>query len=261
MTAKEKIRFWFEDLKTPMGRATDLAVMALIFIACVLAVVSTYYDFSTPDNRWLWWLEEWISILFVIEYLLRLWVAENRLRHIFKVYSLIDLVALLPVIPVVLPQIHVFRIFRLLRIFRLIRFLETRDFFFGAIRLVHLYVARVLFTLFSIPFVSAGLFFYAERGVNPNIRTFFDAFYFSVVALTTVGFGDITPQTPQGRMVCIVMILAGIVFIPLQVKNLIAYFLESRSKVGIPCSNCGQEYHDRDARFCKRCGRALSQER
>jgi voltage-gated potassium channel len=251
MSTKERIRFWFDDLTTPMGRATDLVVLGVIVVACVSAVADTY-ALPDPWPQFLTQLDHVITIVFIVEYLLRLWVAEHRIRHIFEIYSLIDLLAILPSLPIFGPGSH-FAILRTFRLVRLIRFLETREFFFGTIKAVHLYVARVVFTLVAIPFVSAGLIFYAEQG-GGQFNSFFDAFYYSVVALTTVGFGDLVPVTTAGRAITILMIGAGIVFIPWQVKNLVAQFMMSREKAAQRCATCGLEYHDRDARFCKKCG-------
>jgi len=251
MSTRERIRFWFDDLTTPMGRATDLVIMGVIVVACISAVADTY-ALPDPWPQFLTQLDHVITVVFIVEYLLRLWVAEHRVRHMFQVYSLIDLVAILPSLPIFAPGSH-FAILRIFRLVRLIRFLETREFFFGTIKEVHLYVARVIFTLVSIPFVSAGLIFHAEQA-SPKFNSFFDALYYSVVALTTVGFGDLVPLTTAGRAITILMIAAGIVFIPWQVKNLIAHFMMSREKAACRCTKCGLEYHERDAKFCKKCG-------
>ena len=130
----------------------------------------------------------------------------------------------------------------------------------GTITSVHLYVTRVLFTLVTIPFISAGFVYYAEQAEisdTPMINNFFDAFYYSVVALTTVGFGDIVPVTTAGRAVTILMIAAGIVFIPWQVKDLLAHFVTTRAKMYHRCTKCGLDYHDQDAKHCKQCGTQL----
>ena len=251
---KERIRFWFDDLSTPMGRAVDLVILGLIVLACVNAVAMTYREHDPV----LEWVDRGITACFIVEYVLRLWTAENRLRHMVTLYSLIDLAAILPV-----GGLRGLRVFRLVRILRLIRFLDSRRFFFGTVRTVHLYVVRVAFTLVCIPFVSAGLIFYAEHGTpagREQFGDFFDAFYFSVVTLTTVGFGDQVPVTDHGRAITLLMITAGIVFIPWQVKNLIAHFLTTRAKVFSLCPACGLEYHESDAHYCKRCGSALSHE-
>lgn len=250
---KQRINFYFEDLTTPLGKTFDLLVIALIFLVCIAFVMETY-EISEGVKKIVNLLETTIIVIFIIEYLLRFWVAERKLKHFFHIYSLIDLAAILPIF---FAQQHfqVIRVFRAIRIIRLMRFLENRHFFFGSIKHVHLIVFRIIYIMIAIVFVSAGLIFYAEHEINPGkFKTFFDAVYFSVVTLTTVGFGDITPMSDYGRAITILIIVSGIVFIPWQVRNLIAHFIFSINKVSLTCKECGLEYHERDAVYCRRCG-------
>ena len=253
---KQRINFYFEDLTTPMGKTFDLVVIALILMACITFVVQTY-EIPEGVRKTVNLLETGIIGIFIIEYLLRLWVTEKKLKHFFNIYSLIDLAAIIPIFFAQQP-FQVIRVFRVIRIMRLMRFLEHRHFFFGSIQSVHLIIFRVIFIMVAIVFVSAGLIFYAEHEINPeNFRTFFDAIYFSVVTLTTVGFGDITPVSDYGRTITLLIIISGIVFIPWQVRNLIAHFIASVNKIALACNRCGLEYHERDATHCKRCGERI----
>ena len=257
---KQRINFYFEDLTTPMGKTFDLVVITLIFLVCAAFVVETY-DITKRVREIVNLIETIIIVIFIIEYLLRFWVAERKLKFFFNIYSLIDLAAILPIF---FAQQHfqVIRVFRTLRIMRLIRFLENRHFFFGSIKPVHLIIFRIIYIMFAIVFVSSGLIFYTEHEVNPeNFRTFFDGVYFSIVTLTTVGFGDITPLSDYGRAITILIIVSGILFIPWQVRNLIAHFIFSINKASLTCKECGLEYHDRDAIHCKRCGRKIFREK
>jgi len=250
---KDRIDFYFEDLTTPMGKTFDLVVIALIFIMCGVFVLETY-DLPESVMKVVKQVELVITIIFIIEYLLRFWVAERKLKFFFNIYSLIDLAAILPVF-FAQHYFQVIRVFRTLRILRMIRFLEDRHFFFGSIEHVHLIIFRIIYIMFAIVFVSSGLIFYTEHEINPeNFRTFFDGVYFSIVTITTVGFGDITPLSGYGRAITILIIISGILFIPWQVRNLIAHFIFSINKASLTCKECGLEYHDRDAIHCKRCG-------
>jgi len=255
---KQRINFYFEDLTTPLGKTFDLVVIALIVLLCIAFVVETY-ELPEGVRKTVNLLETIIIGIFIIEYLLRLWVSKKKLKHFFRIYSLIDLAA---IIPIFFAQQHfqVIRVFRVIRIMRLMRFLEHRHFFFGSIQSVHLIILRIIFIMVAIVFVSAGLIFYAEHEINPErFRTFFDAVYFSVVTLTTVGFGDITPVSDYGRTITLLIIASGIIFIPWQVRNLIAHFITSISKIALVCKGCGLEYHERDASHCKRCGSKIHQ--
>lgn len=152
------------------------------------------------------------------------------------------------------------RSFRVFRIFRFLRFTTTRDFFFGSISIHFLNVLRLILTILIIFFVSSGLFYQAEYPTNPQVSNFGDAFYFTVAALTTVGFGDIVPLTQEGRWVTILMILSGIVLIPWQASRIVKEWVQIATKQDTICEQCGLRFHDRDASHCKSCGHVIYQE-
>jgi len=129
---------------------------------------------------------------------------------------------------------------RLLRVLRLRRLLSDIDTFYRfemalglppeSVRPFQLQLARVLLSTFTLLSVSSGLIYTTEHGVNPDIPDYFSALYFGLTTLTTVGFGDITPVTPQGRLVVCASILAGVAFIPAQAANLLDAILEYQNE-------------------------------
>ncbi len=253
---KSKIHFWFDDMETPGGRALDILIVVLIFIVSVIFVIKTYS--LPPDlHYWLDRVENSIIVVFIIEYLLRIWSAPHRMREILKIYSIVDLLAIIPIF-FAIDSYQVLRIFRALRVLRLIRFLKGTHFFYRKFTQTHIIIIRITFIIVAIIFVSSGLIFYAEsRNPGSDIKTFTDAVYFSIITLTTVGYGDFTPKTGYGRFITILIVLSGIIFIPYQVKELIKQFLVSDEKRMRECKGCGHEYHDGDALFCKKCGGRL----
>jgi len=253
------LRGVLDRVDTPFGRLVNFAIITSILLLCAVFVARTY---SLPPkvDLWLERLEWGVTALFIVEYLLRVWIAEDRLGYIFSLYSAIDLVAILPFF-FAGSGLQPVRIFRVLRIMRLIRFLDDPHFFFGTLRRGQLIVLRIVFTLVCIIFVSASLVYQAEHTGNPeHFRTFFDGLYFAVVTLTTVGFGDITPKSDFGRVVTLGVILSGILFLPWQVKQLIESWLASMRHRAGNCTSCGLKGHDGDAVFCKRCGARLPSE-
>jgi voltage-gated potassium channel len=108
-------------------------------------------------------------------------------------------------------------------------------------------------------FISSGLFFYVESELNPAVKNFGDAFYFTVVALTTVGFGDIIPLSDAGKWVTVLMILSGIVLIPWQISLIVKEWVRMATKKKVICPKCGLRYHDEDASHCKSCGQVIFQ--
>lgn len=254
---KQKVRFYFEDIETPLGKAINLVITGLVLLSSAIFVAETY-PISDAAQDGLSILNNLILIIFTLEYGLRLWSAENKLRYFFSPYSLIDLIAILPFLFTAL-DIRFIRIFRWFRILRLIRFFEGKTVFGYITRQDSAIFARILFTIFTIIFIYSGLIYQVEHPNNPEeFATFLDAVYFSVATMTTVGFGDITPVSEVGRLLTVLMILTGIALIPWQLGDLIKQLVKTANQVETLCSNCGWETHDTDARFCKICGWPLS---
>lgn len=263
------MRFYLIDCRTPLGKLIDIVIIILNLIICGIFVAETY-PLSQQTRLVLWRMEIVIVCFFIVEYAARLYAARNRLRQLVDIYSIIDLVAILPTLSLLIlplfgvtPNLGFVRILRGIRVFRIFRFLRFTadpDFFFGRLTRRFLTVLRLFITILMIFFISAGLFYQVENGINPLINNFGDAFYFTVVALTTVGFGDITPLSPAGKWVTVMMILSGIVLIPWQASLIVKEWLRIAHKKEIICPDCGLRYHDLDASHCKSCGHIIYQE-
>lgn len=256
LLSREKTEFYLTDIETPIGQIINLTIAGLVLLSSGIFVAETY---NIPDNiRFqLNIVDTAIFIIFVVEYVLRLWSAENKLKYFLSLYSIIDLIAILPFFLGAV-DLSFIRLLRWFRILRLIRFIDRR-FFFGSISTEDgVIFARILFTLFAIIFVYSGLIYQVEHPVNPQgFATFLDALYFSIVTMTTVGFGDVTPASELGRWLTVLMILTGIALIPWQVGDLIKRLVKTANQVETICTNCGLAFHDADARFCKSCGAKL----
>lgn len=266
---RETLQFYLIDCKTALGKTIDIFIIVLNLFVCAILVIETY-PVSEATRQLLWKMEVIIVLFFIIEYAARLYGAKSRFKQLVDIYSIIDLIAILPTLSLlILPLfgitlnfnfVKLIRVFRVFRIFRFLRFTADPVFFFGSLTLHVLEVARLFLTIFMIFFISSGLFFYVESGINADVRTFGDAFYFTVVALTTVGFGDITPMSTGGRWVTVLMILSGITLIPWQVSRIVREWVHMASKKEIICPGCGLRYHDKDASHCKSCGHLIYQE-
>jgi len=266
---RETIQFYLIDSKTLIGKLIDVFIIFLNLVVCAILVIETY-PISAGTREWLWQVEVVIVFFFILEYCARLYGARNRLKQLLDIYSIIDLIAILPTLSLlILPFfgitldigfIKLIRVFRVFRIFRFLRFTADSDFFFGSIPKQLLNVVRLCLTIFMIFFISSGLFFLVENGVNAKVSNFGDAFYFTVVALTTVGFGDITPLSGAGKWVTVLMILSGIILIPWQVSRIVKEWVRMGTKKEVICPGCGLRYHDEDASHCKSCGHIIYQE-
>jgi voltage-gated potassium channel len=227
-----------------------------VLLSSAIFVAETY-SIPNPIDQWLAWLDQGILVIFAIEYLLRFWCAENKLRYLFSLYSLIDLLAVFPFL-IGIFNISFLRVFRWFRILRLVRFIEGKTIFGYVSREDSAIFTRILLTLFIIIFVFSGLIYQVEHSHNSQaFKTFLDAVYFSVATMTTVGFGDVTPISQVGRLLTVLMILTGIALIPWQLGDLIKRLVKTQDRIQVPCLVCGLILHDTDARFCKNCGAPL----
>jgi voltage-gated potassium channel len=261
---REKIQFYLIDCQTIPGKLIDVSIILLNVLVCVLFVIDTY-DISASTRKLLLKTEILVTVFFIIEYAARLYGSRSRLKYLFNIYSIIDLIAILPVLfslftPETAMSLGFIRIIRVLRVFRFLRFTADPVFFFGIISTRLLKVIRLLFTIMMIFFISSGLFWFAENTQNAQVQNFGDAFYFSVVTLTTVGFGDITPVSAGGRWVTVLMILSGIILIPWQVGLIVKEWFLMTAKKEVTCPQCGLKNHDEDASHCKSCGHVIYQE-
>jgi voltage-gated potassium channel len=258
------VRFYLLDHRTTTGKAIDIALLALNLLFVAVFVAETY-PVGDRVERLLWTVEAVIGLLFAVEYVLRLYGAESRLAEATNPYTVADLVAILPTLAVLLlpgsvaVNVGFLRVVRVVRVLRFYRFTRDAEFFFGTVTDNTLRALKLLLTVLVIFFVSAGLFYSAEQAVNPDVSTFGDAFYYTVVTLSTVGFGDILPTTAAGRWITVATILASIILIPWQGSKIVREWA-ARDRVDVTCRNCGLAAHDRDASHCKACGEVIYQE-
>lgn len=259
MVLRERIRFVLNDTDTLPGKLLDLILLVFNLLACVLFVVASYAPSPTPQHLVV--LEIMVVIIFIIEYLARIRVAEKPWHYVFSFYGLIDLIS---IVPTFLPirGMGFLRGLKVLRILRFLRYLEDERFFFGRISRLQLQGFKTIFIILTILFVSAGLILYSESGApRGSIKGFGEAFYFCVVTMATVGFGDFVPVTTAGRWFTVVMILMGLIIVPWQAGKLVKELLRSeRLRKQVTCPQCGLTEHERDASHCKACGAVIFQE-
>jgi voltage-gated potassium channel len=262
---RELVRFYLLDHRTTLGKAIDVSLLGLNLVFVAVFVAETY-PLAPGIDALLWDVEVAIACVFLVEYVLRLYGAEDRLSEALDAYTLVDLVTVLPtflflLVPAapVTANLGFLRVMRVVRVLRFYRFTRDAEFFFGTVSDNALRALKLLLTVLVVFFVSAGLFYSAEQASNPAVETFGDAFYYVVVTLSTVGFGDVLPTTPAGRWITVASILAGIILIPWQASKIVSEWAR-RDTVDVTCPNCGLTGHDRDASHCKACGHVIYQE-
>lgn len=259
MISRTDLAFYLEDVETPTGRAVSLTLTGLIFLSAICFVAETY-PLSDSVLAGMRILDTAIVVIFTIEYGLRCWVAESMKKFILSPIGFLELL-IIGTFFLGFCNVVFVRIFRWFRILRLVRFFNFEFLSFRLTSENGQILSQILFTLFAIIFIFSGIIYQVEHPVNPHIFSdFLDAFYFSVVTMTTVGFGDVTPLSETGRCLTLLMIITGVILIPWQVGSLIEHLVQSSTQMEKICSGCGWSSHDRNARFCKMCGTPLDRE-
>lgn len=262
---RELVRFYLLDHRTPLGKGVDIGLLLLNLLFIGVFVAQTYPIGATVRAR-LWGVEVAIAAVFGVEYVLRLYGARDRLDEFTNPYTIADLLSVLPTVAVVLFPVSAvalnvgfLRALRAIRVLRFYRFTRNEEFFFGTVSGGALRAVKLLLTVLVVLFLSAGFFYSVEVRANPGVEHFGDAFYYVVVTLSTVGFGDIVPVTRAGRWVTVASIIAAIILIPWQAGKIVRAWT-SDEKVPVTCPQCGLTGHDSDASHCKACGHVVYQE-
>ncbi len=259
----EKIDLLFDDTKTSrLNYYFDLFLIFLILLSCASYVLLTYLDPTSIAYKVTFALEAILMLGFTIEYFIRIKVEKNISDYATSWYGIVDLLTIVPFWLSLFTPLAGMQFFRILRVFKLYRFFKK---YFDESKIKKdvaskILITKMVFTLGALLFISSGLIYTFESPINEDINTFDDALYFSLVTITTVGFGDITPITKAGRLVVMIIVLSSIFLIPVYLASLLRAFMSNSDKQSVTCKNCGLKYHDKNAVHCKMCGEVIYQE-
>jgi len=250
---------------TPAGRAYDLLLIVAILLSVVAVVVDSVDGLYSHYDGLLNQLEWFFTLLFTLEYLVRLWVSPKPWAYARSFYGVVDLLAVLPTYLALLVAnaqfllvIRILRVLRIFRVLKLVRYLTEANILWRSLLAAR---RKVLVFFFSVGvlIVLFGALMYLIEGPQHGFTSIPVAIYWAIVTITTVGYGDIIPQTALGQALASLTMLTGysIIAVP---TGIITAELSSeiqRSVSTTRCAVCNRSGHDRDADFCKYCGSEL----
>jgi voltage-gated potassium channel len=248
-------------------KAFDIILIFAILFSVAVVLWESIPSIS-PETRQTLYVMEWtITILFTIEYILRLYVSEKPTRYARSFFGIVDLLAILPTyIGLFIPGAHylmllrVLRVLRIFRILKLTKYIGEANILIRAMRASARKIAIFVFVVLNLVLILGSLMYLIE-GAENGFTSIPKSVYWAVVTLTTVGYGDISPQTPFGQFVASLIMITGYGIIAVPTAIVTAEMTrpaKSLSETPDPtCPGCGWENHDQDATFCKVCGDQL----
>jgi voltage-gated potassium channel len=263
--AKQKLHEIIFEADTHAGKVFDMILIATIIASVIVVMLESVESIREEHAQLLHTLEWTFTIIFTLEYVARILVVKKPVYYMTSFFGVIDLLSIAPTYLSVFSYgahaLMVFRILRLLRIFRvlkLVRFLSEAKHLSTALRLS---VPKI--TVFLVGVLCANLIvgslMYIIEGAEHGFDSIPRGIYWAIVTMTTVGYGDISPQTVLGQILAsFVMIMGyGIIAVPTGIVTSKLHMLKEPEISTQSCPGCGREGHDMGAKFCKYCGDKL----
>jgi voltage-gated potassium channel len=253
------------EADTPVGKLFDVILIWSIVLSVAVVLLDSVATVRARYGEILYAIEWFFTLLFTIEYILRLISVRQPLRYATSFFGLVDLLAILPTyISLFVPgsryllTIRVLRLLRIFRVFKLAAYLNEANMITSALKASRRKISVFLFAVLTIVIIIGSMMYVIEGEENGfvDIPT---SIYWSIVTMTTVGYGDISPQTALGKALASIVMIIGYAIIAVPTGIVTVELSEAaRGQVSTQaCPSCGLEGHDHDAKYCKYCGARL----
>lgn len=270
MDLRKKLREVIFGVETRSGRLFDVVLIVCILVSVLVVMLETVEGVEREYGSQLRAAEWSFTVLFTIEYVLRLYSAERRTKYVFSFFGVVDFLAVVPAYAALFTPLRhlvmVVRVLRLLRIFRvfgLANYVEETRVLLAALKASARRI--VIFLLFILTMVAMlGALMYVVERDSPGAG--FDniprSIYWAIVTLTTVGYGDISPQTGLGQGIAAAIMILGysLIVVPTGFVSVAVADATRSGERPRKCPQCGSAGHEGSARFCKGCGAQLGSE-
>ena len=254
------------EADTKEGKFFDVALLVVILISVALVMLESVPEIQ-QDNRQILKILEWaITIIFTVEYILRIIIIKKPFRYIFSFYGIIDFLSVIPTYLSLLiigsQSLVVIRVLRLLRVFRILkltRYTQAGKTLARAMWNSRAKVSVFIFFVLIIVTIFGTIMYIIESGEDSGFTSIPRSIYWAIVTLTTVGYGDISPTTPFGQFIASIIMIMGYAIIAVPTGIVTAEIIKPtfRSNTQV-CPECLCDSHEDNATFCKKCGCKLN---
>ncbi|ROQ18163.1 voltage-gated potassium channel [Marinimicrobium koreense] len=255
---------------TPVAKGFDILLAILIFMSVGVILLDSVQEYHERFGTLFYYTEWVITLLFTLELGLRIYCLHKPLLYLKSFYGIIDVLAVLPTwLMLILPGAQTLVVIRLLRTLRLFRVLEMMALvgqgrlLLDALKRSRGQIMLFLFTILMLVTIFST-FLYLIEPHEAGFTSIPTSIYWGIVTLTTVGYGDISPVTPLGQFISVMIMLAGYSIIALPAGVFSAEVIRSLREDRYSdeaCPGCGKNQHERDAKYCKHCGTWLNEEK
>lgn len=249
------------EAETKSGRRFDVLLLWMIALSILVVVLDSVPHIADKYGGLMRALEWFFTIVFTVEYAVRLFVVRHPMRYARSFFGIVDLLSILPTYLMLflpgaqaLQVIRILRMMRMFRVFKMVRHVNGADLLIRA-----MYQSKAKITVFFSFMVAvsviAGTLMYLIEGETGGFSSIPTGIYWAIVTITTLGFGDITPATGLGRLLTSLLALTGFAVIAVPTGILTAEIAkQSGDESSDACPGCGVHGHLPDAKFCRRCG-------
>ncbi len=269
---RDKLHEIIYEADTQHGKLFDVLLLIAILASIVLVMLESVDSFNTKYHDFLYFSEWIITILFSIEYIARIVSIKKPAKYIFSFYGIIDLLSTIPMYlsfafagTSSLVALRALRLLRVFRILKLTRYIGESTNFVRALKTSRAKIAVFLSFVIILCIILGTVMYLVEGQEGSGFTSIPRSVYWAIVTLTTVGYGDIAPHTPLGKLIAsVIMIMGyGIIAVPTGIVSSEMSRIEKDNIIHVntkACSNCATEHHRDDAEFCHHCGHKFDDE-
>ena len=250
---------------TPAGKLFDILLIVAIIVSVAVVMADSIRSVRMEWQGLLRTAEWFFTLLFTVEYVLRIFCVNKPAKYIFSFFGVVDLLAVIPTyFSIFLPTtayLVVIRVLRILRVFRILKlgaYLGEADILLLSLKASRKKIEVFLFTVLMLVIIFGSLMYLIE-GEENGFTSIPRSIYWAIVTLTTVGYGDIAPSTAIGQVLASLIMICGysIIAVPTGIVSAEMFYTAGRKRSDRICSSCGGRFHETDSVYCRHCGEKL----